>query len=93
MELFGEDGAIRACLLNHARSDEVKKEVDKTCEVVGDSFCLWDLVFKAIHEEDPTQEHCERTQKLIESAMKHWRKYLKLSIIPKLHGIEANFVK
>ena len=66
---------------------------DKTCEVVGDSFRLWDLVFKAIHEEDPTQEHCQRTQKLIESVMKHWRKYLKLSIIPKLHGIEAHLVR
>ena len=65
----------------------------KTCEVVGDSFRLWDLVFKAIHEEDPTQEHCQRTQKLTESVMKHWRKYLKLSIIPKLHGIEAHLVR
>ena len=71
----------------------MKNEVDKTCEVVGDSFRLWDLVFKAFHEEDPAQEHYQRTQKLIKRAMKHWRKYLKLSIIPKLHGIEAHLVR
>ena len=63
MELFGKDGAIRTCLIKHARSDEVKNETGKVCEVVGDSFCLWDLVFKAIHKEDPTQEHCESVRK------------------------------
>lgn len=25
--------------------------------------------------------------------MKHWREYLKLSIVPKLHGIEAHFLR
>ena len=49
-------------------------------------------MFKAVHEEDPSTEHCTQTQKLIDLAMKHWHKCLKMSIIPKLHGLEAHVV-
>ena len=77
-------------MLNHAQSDKAKKAVTKVCEDVGDSFHLWDTVFKAIHKEDPTPDYCARTQDLINPAMKHWRKCMKMSIIPKLHGIEAH---
>ena len=92
IDLFGEQGAITTCLRNHASSDDVKKAVTKVCDEVGESFRLWDAVFKAIHEEDPSTEHCTQTQKLIDLAMKHWRKCLKMSIIPKLHGLEAHVV-
>ena len=60
---------------------------------MGDSFRLWDAVFKAIHEEDPPPLHCAETQKKIELAMTHWRKCVKMSIIPKLHGIEAHLMR
>ena len=70
----------------------MKKAVNKVCDEVGESFRLWDAVFKAIHEEDPSKEHCAKTQQLIDLAMKHWRKCLKMSIIPKLHGLEAHIV-
>ena len=69
--MFGDQGAIRICLLNHAQSDEAKKAAAKVYEDVGDSFRLWDTVFKAIHKEDPTPDHCARTQDLINLAMKH----------------------
>merc|ERR1711862_458577 len=57
IDLFGEQGAITTCLRNHASSDDVKKAVSKVCDEVGESFRLWDAVFKAIHEEDPSTEH------------------------------------
>ena len=90
VELFGEQITIRIHLLNHAQSDEVKKAAAKICEDVGDSFCLWDTVFKAIHKEEPIPYHCAYTQDLINLAMKHRSKCMKMSIIPKLHGIEAH---
>ena len=47
-------------------------------------------MFKAIHKEDPSRKHCTNAQKLINLAMNHWRKSLKMSIImPKSYGMEA----
>ena len=41
------------------------------CEEVGKSFQLWDTMFKAIHEEDPSRKHCTNAQKLINLAMNY----------------------
>ena len=35
----------------------------------------------------------KKTQELIDKAMEHWRIYLKLSITPKLRGIEARLLR
>lgn len=87
-----EDGVIRKALLAHVQDDETKKDrVKKVCHEIGHAFILWDKVFKMAHEIDPTQEHCDETQKCIILAMGHLRK-LGMSIIPKLHGMEAHLV-
>ena len=66
----------------------------KVCDDVGDLFRLWVAVFKAIHEEDPTTptKLCQNSDK-IELIMTHWRKCIKMSIISKLHGIEAHLMR
>ncbi|EJK48031.1 hypothetical protein THAOC_33210 [Thalassiosira oceanica] len=46
----------------------------------------------AIHEDYHSEDRCDEIQSMIDSAMKHLRK-LNLSIIPKLHGMEAHLVK
>ena len=87
-----EDGVIRKALLAHVQDNETKDRVKKVCHEIGHAFILWDKVFKMAHEIDPTPEHCNKTQKSIDLAMAHLRK-LGMSIIPKLHGMEAHLVR
>ena len=95
--LFGkeedcEDGVIRKALLRHVQGEEKKILVKKVCHELGHAFILWDKVFKMVHEVDPSPEHCDATQKAIDLATTHLRK-LDMSIIPKLHGMEAHLVR
>jgi len=73
------------------QGEEKKVLVKRVCHELGHAFILWDKVFKMVHEIDPSQEHCDATQMAIDLAMTHLRK-LGMSIIPKLHGMEAHIV-
>ena len=93
-KIFGRDGTggdIRECLVSRAEGEAKKKEASDICDELGDAFRAWDAVFKAIHEESHSDERCDEIQKMITAAMKHLRK-LSLSVIPKLHGMEAHLV-
>ena len=93
-DIFGRDGAggdIRACLVSRATSEEKKKQASDLCDELGDAFRAWDAVFKAVHEDRHSDERCAEIQTMIDNAMSHLRK-LNLSVIPKLHGMEAHLV-
>ena len=90
-DLFGVNGTIRLKLLDNASNSEVEEKTMKICEELGLSFKLWDGVFSAIHEVDPTDDHCDKTQVMIDKAMKQLR-LMNFSITPKMHGMEKHVV-
>ena len=91
-ELFGVGGDIRLTLLEQALDDTVKAmKINKTCDDVGHALKLWDGAFSAIHVDDPTPEHCDKTQKRIDKAMAHSRQ-MGMSITPKMHSMEMHVV-
>ena len=90
-DLFGVNGTIRLKLLDNASNSEVEEKTMKICEELGLAFKLWDGVFSAIHEVDPTDDHCDKTQVMIDKAMKQLR-LMNFSITPKMHGMEKHVV-
>jgi hypothetical protein len=89
--LFGVDGEIRAELLKHASDETLKAKIHKTCHDVGRALKLWDGAFSDIHIIDPSDEHCNNTQKRIDMAMAQIRA-MGFSITPKMHGMEKHVV-
>ncbi|KAL7454029.1 hypothetical protein ACHAWC_005670 [Mediolabrus comicus] len=68
-------------------ADEIGK-LCKDCEVY---LSLWDAAFAAVHEDNPSDEHCDNTQELIDLAMANHRA-LGFSVTPKTHGMEKHVV-
>jgi hypothetical protein len=89
--LFGVDGEIRAELLKHASDETLKAKIHTTCHDVGRALKLWDGAFSDIHVIDPSDEHCNNTQKRIDLAMAQIRA-MGFSITPKMHGMEKHVV-
>ena len=89
--LFGVGGEIRAELLKHASNETVVEKIHKTCHDVGLALKLWDGAFSYIHAIDPSEEHCNNTQKRIDMAMAQIRA-MGFSITPKMHGMEKHVV-
>ncbi|KAL7528525.1 hypothetical protein ACHAXR_003576, partial [Thalassiosira sp. AJA248-18] len=90
-DLFGVGGAIRQELLDHAPNADVVSKANEICTDVGLAFKLWDGVFSAIHKIDPSSDHCDKTQEMIDKAMAQLRS-MDFSITPKMHGMEKHVV-
>ena len=90
-ELFGDGGDIRVALLEKALDGTVATKINIICDNVGHVLKLWDGAFAAIHTDDPTPEECDEAQQRINKAMAQCRK-MKMSITPKLHGMEMHVV-
>lgn len=73
---------------NAKKSDSEIRQVCKDIEV---ALTLWDKVFTMCQKHNPSPDDCDKTQLLINMAMKAIRK-LGLSITPKLHGMEDHVV-
>ena len=69
----------------------MKAKIHTTCHDVGRALKLWDGAFSDIHVIDPSDEHCNNTQKRIDLAMAQIRA-MDFSITPKMHGMEKHVV-
>ena len=90
-QLFGVDGEIRSKLLQKESRPEVVEKINETCHNIGLALKLWDAAFSAIHAHNPTPEHCNKTQEIIDRAMFQMRK-MGFSVTPKMHGMEHHVV-
>ena len=90
-QLFGVDGEIRTKLLQHESRPAIIEKINQTCHNIGLALKLWDAAFSAIHAPDPTPEHCNKTQEIIDRAMFHMRT-MGFSVTPKMHGMEYHVV-
>ena len=90
-QLFGVDGEIRSKLLQKESQPEVVEKINETCHNIGLALKLWDAAFSAIHAHNPTPEHCNKTQEIIDRAMFQMRK-MGFSVTPKMHGMEHHVV-
>jgi hypothetical protein len=52
---------------------------------------LWDAAFAAVHQENPSEAHCIKTQKIIDLAMAKHRE-LKFKVTHKTHCMEKHVV-
>ena len=78
--------------MKHASDETLKAKIHKTCHDVGRALKLWDGAFSDIHVIDPSDEHCNNTQKeRIDMAMAQIRA-MGFSITPKMHGMENHVV-
>jgi len=67
------------------------EKVKTLCTDVKTALRAWDSIFSRIHQSNPMQEFCDKLQVDIDVAMAQWRD-LKLSVTPKLHGLECHVV-
>jgi hypothetical protein len=70
------------------QSDE---EIRQVCNNVASCLTSWNKAFQTMQKHNPTPEDCAAAEQYIKQAMTYARK-LKLSITPKLHGMEKHVV-
>jgi polyhydroxyalkanoate synthesis regulator protein len=83
-----------AQLFVDSKDEKCKKsdsQIRQVCKDIEIALTLWDKVFTMCQKHNPSPDDCDKTQLLINMAMKAIRK-LGLSITPKLHGMEDHVV-
>ena len=93
---------MKQIMLDDGRTDTDTDTDADTTAIITDftkdvmyQFQIWNDIFARISkntEEEMTPEYCDKTQTIIDMAMKHWREKLKFSITPKLHAVECHVV-
>jgi len=66
-------------------------DIGKLCKDCEEYLSLWDAAFSFVHEDNPSDDHCDKTQERIDLAMNKHRE-LGFNVTPKTHGMEKHVV-
>jgi hypothetical protein len=82
---------ICADLIKHKRDTTTESSIKSLCDDVKLALKLWDGAFSMIHKKEPSDTHCNMTQKQINLTMDQMYE-IGLPISPKAHGMACHIV-
>eukprot|EP00577_Skeletonema_sp_RCC1716_P007958 CAMPEP_0113382640 /NCGR_PEP_ID=MMETSP0013_2-20120614/5948_1 /TAXON_ID=2843 ORGANISM="Skeletonema costatum, Strain 1716" /NCGR_SAMPLE_ID=MMETSP0013_2 /ASSEMBLY_ACC=CAM_ASM_000158 /LENGTH=583 /DNA_ID=CAMNT_0000265157 /DNA_START=165 /DNA_END=1918 /DNA_ORIENTATION=- /assembly_acc=CAM_ASM_000158 len=89
-EILGEI-CVYLCNQLTDQSSVSADDIGKLCKDCEEYLSLWDAAFSFVHEDNPSDDHCDKTQERIDLAMNKHRE-LGFNVTPKTHGMEKHVV-